>query len=184
MPLFFVFSASWWFCLVLRGSSLAVGEAIGQTVGSLSVLERVGAVRADRELELEEQLVGRRAVAVCRAPVLTSQLAELARPVRHEQRLAGVGHGRVVGPIRAIETDAREPAPRELIIPGHVVAEGSLRSGRLFAITPDNLAARDERAVDRTLQRLPPQRGVDAEEPRREPAQIHAVHDPGRVVPA
>ena len=51
-------------------------------------LERMRAVRADRELELEQELVRRRADRVVGAPVLPAHLAELARPVRQDRRPA------------------------------------------------------------------------------------------------
>src|SRR5262249_13264899 len=43
--------------------------------------ERVGAVGADGELELEQELVGLDPFGVGRVPVLAADLAELARPV-------------------------------------------------------------------------------------------------------
>src|SRR3954452_20909105 len=48
--------------------------------------ERVRAVRPDRELELEQELIGRIRLRVAGAAVLTANLAELARPVAQRQR--------------------------------------------------------------------------------------------------
>ena len=48
------------------------------------------AVRADRELKLEQELVGALAFRVSRVAILSTDLAELARPVGEHQRPAGV----------------------------------------------------------------------------------------------
>ena len=45
------------------------------------------AVRANRELELEQEFVGRRALGIIGAPILAADLAELARPERQQRRL-------------------------------------------------------------------------------------------------
>src|SRR5688500_5527784 len=52
----------------------------------MSGSERVGAVGADGEQELEEQLVGLDALAVAGVAVLAADLAELARPPGQQQR--------------------------------------------------------------------------------------------------
>src|SRR5207244_9023029 len=47
---------------------------------------------------------------------------------------------------------------------------------------PDDFRTADKRVVNRALQRPPPERGVGAEEPRGESAEIDPFHDTGRVV--
>ena len=144
----------------------------------------MGAVRADRELELEQELVRRLAFGVVRAPVLAADLAELARPVgqraasrrcraatrRRRARTDRSGRRRT----SAARTDSR-PTRRSRTRPaGRPAARGGSRSSS---------DAPDERAVDRPPQRPPPQGGVDAEERRREPCRITSSTTPGGVVP-
>src|SRR5689334_7767048 len=54
------------------------------------LLEGVCTMSPDRELQLEEQLVGHVIAVVDRAPVLAAHLAELARPERQRCRAAPV----------------------------------------------------------------------------------------------
>src|SRR5438093_7087991 len=84
--------------------------------------------------------------------------------------------------IRAIVAHPREPPPRELVVAGDVIAHPVLAAVRLLATAPDHFGAPDERVIDRALQRTPPKRRVDAEEPGREPAQIDTVDDAGWIV--
>src|SRR5262252_1931558 len=51
-------------------------------------LKRVRAMRTNRKLELEQELVRVFSGAVVRPPVLSADLAELARPVRQRERTA------------------------------------------------------------------------------------------------
>src|SRR5205807_628830 len=59
----------------------------------------------------------------------------------------------------------------------------ALHAAELIAPAPDHFRAADERVVDGTLQRLPPQGCVRAEEIRREPACVEAADKAGGVVP-
>src|ERR1043166_1792437 len=77
-------------------------------------LKRMGAVRADGELQLEEELVDRTEIAVLRPPQLSSQLAELRWPERQRCAHSFVAPGRVV--VGAIEAHAGEPALAELVV--------------------------------------------------------------------
>src|SRR6266849_9096675 len=70
--------------------------------GAARVLERVRPVRPDRELELEQELVRRWPDRVLRPAVLPAHLAELARPVRQDERLAGIQQRRIVGVVRPV----------------------------------------------------------------------------------
>src|SRR5262245_42798349 len=86
--------------------------------------EGMGAVGADGELELEEELVGLDALAVARVAVLAADLAELARPVREESGDTFVDQGRILGALRMVEAQPREPALSELVLQRPVDAEG------------------------------------------------------------
>src|SRR5947207_7552509 len=115
---------------------------------NIRTLERMRPVRADRELELEQQFVCRWSIAVRRPPILAAHLAELARPVGQQDRLSGIEDRRVLGPVRAIEADPGEPPASELVITGDVEAAGRLPATGLIAPAPDDLAAADERPVN------------------------------------
>src|ERR1043165_1096886 len=73
----------------------------------MGLLERVRAMRADGELQLEEQLVDGAEAAVLGVAQLRAQLAELRRPEGQRRGDAFVA-ARVVE-VRAIEADAGEP---------------------------------------------------------------------------
>src|SRR6185295_16109267 len=123
-------------------------------------------VRADRELELEQQLVGRLSERIVRAAILRADLAELARPVGHDERAAGIGErrvGRAIGPIVA---RAGEPAATDLVVSRNIVAGRMLQPARLIAAAPYPLGPPDEGVVDRTLERFPAERHVQAVELR------------------
>src|SRR6188474_2554086 len=90
---------------------------------SPGTLERVGAVCADREQELEQELVGDNAFRVRGAPVLTAHLAELAGPVGHDERRSVIVESRIGGALGPVPSDVGEPSPRELVLPARVVAE-------------------------------------------------------------
>src|ERR1700754_2256403 len=89
--------------------------------------ERMRAVRADGELQLEEKLVDRLQVAVLRVAQLAADLAEFRGPEGERrrdalvdaERLEGLGARLVVG---AVETHAGEPALTELIVERRVEA--------------------------------------------------------------
>src|SRR5512141_3511535 len=85
--------------------------------------ERVRAVRAYGEQELEQQLVGGDPFRVAGVPKLPAHLAELARPEREHAGHPLVAQRTVDPAIGGVEPDTREPPPRELIIRARVVAE-------------------------------------------------------------
>src|SRR5437660_94681 len=122
----------------------------------------MGAVRPDGKLELEQELVRVDALRVVGAPVLPANLAELARPVREDQRPARIEQRRVGGAVAAVVPGTHEPAPPELIIAGDVHAGAALQAVLLIAAAPYPLRPADEGVVDRSLQRPPAERRVDA----------------------
>src|SRR5262245_34336682 len=66
----------------------ATSEAATSAIAAMSVrrrLERMCTMSSDRILELKEQFIRRRPLGVGRAAVLAAHLAELARPVGHEE---------------------------------------------------------------------------------------------------
>src|SRR5215211_5542921 len=99
------------------------------------------AVRADRELQLEQELVGSRSVRVVRPPVLAAQLAELARPERDQGRIRLVAEIGLVQPIRSIEPAAREPSACELVITRDIEARTVDAPRRSLAPAPHQLGA-------------------------------------------
>src|SRR4029453_506930 len=115
-------------------------------------------------------------------PVLAAQLVEFARPVRHEERSTGIVKRRLVGVVRPVVAGAAEPPSGELILSGQVITERVLLSAWLLAPTPDQLRSADERAVNGSLERTPPQRGVDAIELGRELPQVHPSEHTRRIV--
>src|SRR5438132_11589580 len=141
-------------------------------------------MRADRKLELEQELVGYFADCVLRPAVLPAYLAELPRPVRENHRLTRVEERCVVGPIGPVVPRAGEPPARELVIAREIEAHRLLQAVELIAMAPNQLGPADERVVDRPLQRPPPERRVDAVEACREAAHVHVVDDARGVVPA
>src|ERR1019366_4460497 len=94
-------------------------------------------VRADGELELKQELVRtrheRRAGGVVGPAILRTHLAELARPVRDDERPARVHQRCIVGVRRPVETNAGEPAPSNLIVAGDIYARAALQAGGLIA---------------------------------------------------
>ena len=128
-------------------------------------------VRPNGKLKLEQQLVGRRGQRVVGPAVLRPHLTELARPVRQDDRTAGVGERRVGGAIGPVDPDAGEPAASELVVAGDVEAARSLEAVKLIPTDPDPLGSADERVVERSLQRLPPDLRVEAVQLRLERAQ-------------
>src|SRR6266545_1514350 len=118
-------------------------------------LERMGAVGADRELELQEELVGGLVgQAEVAAPQLTPQLRELARPEGQDAGDAGVSLRVVIGVLGGLETGAREPAPGELVVAGGVPADRRLVAGRLLALAAVDLSAQEQRMIKAGLERL------------------------------
>src|SRR6185436_6270289 len=98
--------------------------------------EGVGAVGADREQELEKDLVGLDPLSVGGMTVLGADLAELARPIRHQERTRLVDESGVVGSIRTIPARTREPTTGELVVEGDVGPEGRRRACFLLPPAP------------------------------------------------
>src|SRR5215216_5417508 len=128
------------------------------------------AMRANRELELKQELVRQILGRVLRSSILTPDLAELARAVGEKQRLAGVTERCLVGTLRPVVACARKPATGELIVAGEVIAKRVLDRKRLLAAAPYELGPTQERAVDGAAKRFPSHRAVDAEETRCQPS--------------
>src|SRR4029453_3493217 len=118
----------------------------------------MGAVGADREQELEQELVARLVdVAERRTPVLGTHHAELAGAIAEDERPARVADGSVVRALGVVVAHAGGPAPAELVLEVAVAADGSLRPDHFLPLAPRELAARQEVRVDRASQRLPAQ---------------------------
>src|SRR3954452_15183961 len=147
-----------------------------------SCLKGMGAMGADRKLELEQEFVGGHRFGVSRPPQLTAYLAELTGPVGQRHRLRGVVRRREIRPIRAIDARAGEPAASHLVVARHVIPGRLLLTVGLIPPAPDHFRSADERVVDRPLQRPPPHRGVHAEQVGREPPDVHTIADAGSVV--
>src|SRR5512138_979438 len=80
------------------------------------LLERMCAMGTDRELELEQELVGDLIAGVDRPPVLAAQLTEFARPERERRRRASIVQREIRGAVRGVIAAAGKPAARELIV--------------------------------------------------------------------
>src|SRR3954462_6730158 len=102
----------------------------------------MGAVRAQRELELDTELVGGHPVGIEHASVLTeaavgvvghailsANLAELGGPVSQDERAAAIGKRIEVLPVGIVIAGANCPEAGELVVGGDVVAEGALKTG-------------------------------------------------------
>src|SRR5687767_6262421 len=140
------------------------------------------AVRAYRELELKQELVGRQRLRISDTTILPPDLAEFARPVGQRQCLPDVAQARVVAAIGPVETDACKPAAPKLIVAGRVVPDAPLRTAKLVAAAPDHLGAAKERAVDGALQRAPAHCSVDAPQIGHKPSDIYVIDEAGVVV--
>src|SRR5262245_5773067 len=141
-------------------------------------------MRADREQELKQQFICRRAFSVLDTPILPADLAELAGPVGQQQRMAAVAQRCILSAFRPAVARACKPSPRELVVTRYVVAERVLTASGLLAAAPQHLGAAEERVVNRALQRPPANGGINAPQVRHEAPLIDLVYDPGRVVPS
>src|SRR6185503_17769802 len=99
----------------------------------------MGAVGADGELDLEEDLVGGLPVRVAPAPRLRTELGELAGPEGDEGGDSAVLQGRVVRVIRALVPGAGEPALEELVLRGGEPPVRLLGGEEVVAAAPDRL---------------------------------------------
>ena len=93
---------------------------------SLKILERMRAVRAQYEQELEEKLIRIAAFGVTGEAVLAANLAELARPVGQDSRKAGIGQPGISGATTAVKAATHGPAAIHPIINGGIQTEGVL----------------------------------------------------------
>src|SRR5438093_8516704 len=146
-------------------SSAPTAKTAKRDLMAASPLERVGAVGADGKLHLEEQLVGLDVFGVLRVAVLPADLAELAGPVREEGRDALVLERGVVGPVRAVQPHAREPALGELVLPRDVGAEGLGRARLQLLPAPHRLRAEAQARVDAPAQRPPAEGEIRSPQP-------------------
>src|SRR4029077_13028867 len=101
----------------------------------------MGAVRADRELDLEKPFVGLDAGGVLPVAVLGPQHRELARHERERGGDALVAQRRVDGAVRELVARAREPAAPELPVGAREESLRLLRAVGLLALAPEILAA-------------------------------------------
>ncbi len=132
----------------------------------------MGAVGADRKLELEERFVRGDAAGIPAAPQLPADLGKLARPERQDHRLPGVALGSVVGVVGGLDPRAGEPALGELVLAGEEPPAGGLLSSELLglvAAAAKELAPQRGRPVVARAQRLPAQGEVDRLELRPAP---------------
>src|SRR4029077_459554 len=133
-------------------------------------LEWMGAMRTHHEEKLKQKFVGvvvtrGRGVQQMAIAILSTDLAELARPVGQDTRKTSVGETRAVGVAAAIKASADSPAAIETVFGVSVHAESVLRlenvGGReLVACAPEEFGAEEERVVDGAAERLPAQRGI------------------------
>src|SRR5262245_6645717 len=107
-------------------------------------LERMGAVCADDELELKQQLVRRHVSGIVRPPKLPANLTEFAWPVRHDQRLRRVAARGLLRAAGTIEAKARKPPAAELIVTRNVEPRRCLQPARLISAAPHDLRSADE----------------------------------------
>src|SRR5260221_5356441 len=127
-------------------------------------LESVGAVRADGEEELEQELVGGAPFPETGVAVLGADLAELARPIGEDEGAALVGEGGVLRAVREVVARAREPPPPELVFEIAIAAEGIGGLHEVLPPAPGELGAREEMRVDGPPERPVAERAVEAEE--------------------
>src|ERR1051326_7740758 len=134
---------------------------------SCGLLKSVRAVRADGELKLEQELVGRLHVAVARAAELPADLAELRGPEGERGGNAAVACARrdlreARRLVRGVEAQAGEPALRELVVDRRV--EAAQAPVEVVALVEHPFEAADDAPIRPLLQRLPAIRHVDAAE--------------------
>src|SRR3954463_2979691 len=109
---------------------------------------------ADGELELEQQLVCRRRAEIVDAPILSADLAELARTeCQHGGAAVVVAVFEREG-LRSVEPQTAGPAARELIVARYVHAP-AIREHVVARLTvpPDPFGTPHERSIDGALQR-------------------------------
>src|SRR6266851_7549110 len=136
-------------------------------------LERMSAVRAHHKKELEKNFIGIRKISgtgrQMSEAVLTTDLAELARPIRQDTGKAGIGQTGVGGVAAAVEASADGPAAIHAVFRGGVHAESMLRletswygRSELVARAPEQLGTEQEGIVDGAAERPPADGRVSA----------------------
>src|SRR5436190_10534150 len=100
-------------------------------------LKWVRSVRADAELQLEQQLIRRADPLILSVSILGADLAELARPVGHQNGLLPVLCSRTEDPVGLVDAHSGEPAARELIVARCIEAKSFSQALRLLAMMPD-----------------------------------------------
>src|SRR4029077_17234943 len=83
-----------------------------------------------------------------------------------------------------VQAPADKPAPCHLVVAREIRAPRRLYPVELFAPAPDPLGAPGERVIDRSRQRLPFERRIDAVQRRGEAARVQALANAGEVVAA
>src|SRR5262245_46215306 len=102
----------------------------------------MGAVCADGKIELEKKFVGDHVFCVIRAPVLSTDLAELAGPVRQEDRSALVDERAIEAAAGSIATRTDVPTAAELVFAERVESERLLFDAvRNLLMAPDEFGA-------------------------------------------
>ena len=104
----------------------------------------MGAVGADRELELQDGFVRLDSSGVSPLSQLSPDLGELARPERQDGCFAPVALTGVVLVVGKFVPTSGEPALAESVVAGHVEAAGALLSVELLAPAAKELAAQPQ----------------------------------------
>src|SRR5216684_3508420 len=136
-------------------------------------LERVSAVRAHHKKKLKKNFIGIRKISgtgrQMSEAVLTTDLAELARPIRQDTGKAGIRQTGVGGVAAAVEASADGPAAIDAVFRGGIHAKSVLRletgwhgGSELVARAPEQLGTEQEGFVDSAAERLPAERRVSA----------------------
>src|SRR3990172_2552886 len=130
-------------------------------------LEDVGAMGADGEQQLEEDLVPGLPHRRSGPPELAADLTELAGPVGEGQGVALVEAPRLVGLLRAVVADSGEPASGGLVLRRRVHAEAVMPVVLLLEPAPDQLGAGQKATVDGAPEGAVAEGDVDADQPPR-----------------
>src|SRR3982750_1834059 len=141
--------------------SARTNAAVRSTVFFISSSKRMGAVSADRELQLEKPLGGVDTAGVPAVPELAAKLRELARPERQRERLPRVVLPVVVGAGRPFDARARVPPLGELVLARDEPSPPFLAAVDLVAAAAEELAANRGGPVKALLQGLPAEGAVD-----------------------
>src|ERR1700736_1199725 len=127
----------------------------------MSLLERMGPMRAERKHHLHQEFIGIDITRVASETALSAQLAEFAWPVGQHRGRALIGPTGKLTPIGTIKASANKPAAAQLIIARVVEAECALFGRRVLALAPDELSSSHEGMINGATQRPPAKRSVD-----------------------